>query len=380
MMNLLQINKNDIAKATVVTISPSHLPAGSIRLKVDHFALTANNVTYATFGKAMHYWDFYPQANPDMGAVPVWGFATVTESKHADVSNGDQFYGYFTAASHVDLEVGPISSKGFICADPHRRALALVYNQYVNVASDPYFAAALNALKNDEQSQTAAKPIQTAQAFQSLLRPLYLTSWLINDLIQDQERFGAEQLVFSSASSKTAYLLAWLHRSQPNPMKIIGLTSVANRAFCESLGCYDQLITYDELHKLDSPTASLYVDFAGNSQLRREVHERLPNLKYDCSVGGTHIEQLKGAGDLKGPRPVLFFAPGQSKKRAQEWTPAGLEQRLSDSWKMLMNTMAAQTPPWFTIEYQAGEQALVNSWEQLVSNQLPASIARVHQL
>ncbi len=378
-MNLLQINKNNIAKANVVTINPSNLPAGSIRLKVDYFALTANNVTYATFGKTMRYWDFYPQANPDVGAVPVWGFATVLESKHPDVLNGDQFYGYFTAASHVDLQVGPISSKGFICADAHRRDLALVYNQYINVASDPYFAAALSALGSIKQIQTA-KPTQTAQAFESLLRPLYLTSWLINDLIQDQQGFGADQLVFSSASSKTAYLLAWLHRSQPNPMKIIGLTSRANHAFCDSLGCYDQLITYDQLDQLDSATASLYVDFAGNSQLRREVHDRLPNLTYDCSVGGTHIEQLKGAGDLKGPRPVLFFAPGQSKKRAQEWTPAGLEQRLSDSWQTLMNTMAAQTPPWFTIEYQTGEQALINSWEQLVANQLPASIARMHQL
>ena len=57
------------------------LEDGKARLKVDKFALTANNVTYATFGEAMNYWNFFPAADEKYGRVPVWGFATVTESK-----------------------------------------------------------------------------------------------------------------------------------------------------------------------------------------------------------------------------------------------------------------------------------------------------------
>ena len=42
-------------------------------------------------------------------------------------------------------------------------------------------------------------------------------------------------------------------------------------------------------------------------------------LAYSCSVGGTHWEALGGGKGLPGPRPVLFFAPAQIKKRVAEW-------------------------------------------------------------
>ena len=48
---------------------------------MDAFALTTNNITYAVFGAAMQYWDFFPTADPDVwGCVPVWGFAEVVET------------------------------------------------------------------------------------------------------------------------------------------------------------------------------------------------------------------------------------------------------------------------------------------------------------
>ena len=56
--------------------TPADLPAladGAARLKVDTFALTANNVTYATFGDQMQYWNFFPAADASFGRVPVWG-------------------------------------------------------------------------------------------------------------------------------------------------------------------------------------------------------------------------------------------------------------------------------------------------------------------
>jgi hypothetical protein len=38
-----------------------------VRVRVDAFALTANNVTYGAFGAAMHYWEFYPDARGRLG-------------------------------------------------------------------------------------------------------------------------------------------------------------------------------------------------------------------------------------------------------------------------------------------------------------------------
>ena len=36
------------------------LAADQVLLRVDEFALTANNITYAVAGESMRYWDFFP--------------------------------------------------------------------------------------------------------------------------------------------------------------------------------------------------------------------------------------------------------------------------------------------------------------------------------
>ncbi len=56
------------------------LEPGQALLKVDKFAFTANNVTYAAFGAAMDYWKFFPSADAAWGRIPVWGFGDVLAS------------------------------------------------------------------------------------------------------------------------------------------------------------------------------------------------------------------------------------------------------------------------------------------------------------
>lgn len=58
------------------------LAPGQIRLRVELFSLTANNITYAAMGEAMDYWRFFPSHDAAWGVIPVWGFGTVTESAH----------------------------------------------------------------------------------------------------------------------------------------------------------------------------------------------------------------------------------------------------------------------------------------------------------
>jgi len=48
----------------------TELQPGQARLHIDHFALTANNITYAAFGEAMGYWQFFP-ASSGWGCIPV---------------------------------------------------------------------------------------------------------------------------------------------------------------------------------------------------------------------------------------------------------------------------------------------------------------------
>ena len=75
------------------------------------------------------------------------------------------------------------------------------------------------------------------EAEQALLRPLFMTSFLIDDFLADTGFFGARRVMLSSASSKTAYGTAFclsLRRGSPNAVKVIGLTSAGNLAFTRS--------------------------------------------------------------------------------------------------------------------------------------------------
>ena len=50
------------------------LPDETLLVKVDRFAFTANNITYATLGDEMKYWQLFP-APKDFGNIPVWALA-----------------------------------------------------------------------------------------------------------------------------------------------------------------------------------------------------------------------------------------------------------------------------------------------------------------
>lgn len=339
------VQKNDLNKTQLLASASEPLAAGQIRLRIELFSLTANNITYASFGDAMGYWNFYPrplsedgQAN-EWGVIPVWGFANVTESLCDGIEIGQRFYGYYPMGNEAVLTPERVSPRGFSVSG-HRAALAGVYNQYVNCAFDPFYA-------------------HGSEAIQCLLRPLFITSWLIDDLLADNDFYGSEAVIMSSASSKTAYGTAFCMAQRPKDQRpqIIGLTSPGNLAFSESLGCYDQVITYAQIENLSANLPCTYVDFAGNAALRRTIHIQFKALKYSCSVGGTHVDQIGGARDLPGPKATLFFAPAQIAKRAKEWGSVELNTRLVQAWQAFSKNVAQSAPPWLSVSHHSAADA-----------------------
>ena len=337
------------------------LQAGQARLALHHFALTANNITYAAFGQAMKYWQFFPAPDAKLGCLPVWGFAVVTESQAEGVAVGQRVYGYFPAGTHLVVTPGRVRESGFLDTAAHRAELAAAYQQYVFCAADPAWQPRLEGL-------------------QAVLKPLFVTSFLIDDFLSDNQFFGAQQLLLSSASSKTAYGTAFclaLRRGAPGTPQVVGLTSPGNRVFTESLGCYDRVITYAEVADLDPGVPTVYVDFAGNAGLRRSVHERFTDqLKFSSSIGGTHWEALAGGGGLPGPRPTLFFAPAQIKKRAapppEGWGRDLLEQRLGSAWQAFIARVERAGDPWVQVVERNGAAATVAAYTALLEGKADA--------
>ncbi len=177
------------------------LADGEVLCRVDRFALTANNITYAAHGTDMHYWDFFP-APDGWGIVPVWGFADVVASRCTGVTVGARVYGYWPMADFAVLAPVNATPRGFVDGAPHRAGLAAVYNAYQVVAAGV----------GDERAH-------------ALFRPLFMTSFLLSEVYGD----ATAPFVLSSASSKTA--LGMAHGLQARGRTVVGLTSARNVAF-----------------------------------------------------------------------------------------------------------------------------------------------------
>jgi hypothetical protein len=288
------------------------LPDEALLVKVDRFALTANNITYAVAGDLLKYWELFP-APGNFGNIPVWGFGDVIASRHPGISAGERLFGYFPMATHLVIEAADVSKRGLRDAAAHRQNVSPVYNAYARVSGDAAFAG-----RHGD--------------YQALLRPLFMLSFLVDDYLAENEFYGARSVILSSASSKTAFGLAHLlHRRKE--LRVIGLTSAANAAFVRSLGCYDDVVSYDEVTTLPADRPVAYVDMAGSSDLRAKLHRHFgEGMKYSGRVGLTHRSSSPDEPELPGARPVWFFAPDQIRKRAKEWGPGGIDTRFGAAW------------------------------------------------
>ena len=85
----LLVDRSDLSHTELVDAADVDPGDGQVVLRVDRVGMTANNVTYAVFGDAMQYWDFFPAEPRDgvsYGRVPLWGFAEVEPSTVPEAS------------------------------------------------------------------------------------------------------------------------------------------------------------------------------------------------------------------------------------------------------------------------------------------------------
>ncbi len=342
---VLEVDRADPA-TTRIAEEEASIVEGQVRMRVDRFAVTANNVTYATFGDALGYWDFFPAAG-GWGRVPAMGWATVVESAHPEVDTGTRYYGWYPMADHVALTVTP-TADGLRDDGAHRRAHARVYRAYVDVRHDPLY-----------------DPAPDGEDRHALLRGLFLTGFLADEFFADggpQPYFGATRVVVLSASSKTA--IGYAQRAAARGgLEVVGATSERNLDFVSSLGCYTTAVPYDAVGTMPTGIPTVSIDMAGAPAVLAALHHRLgDDLRYSMTVGQSHHDAPPAAtSQLPGPQPQLFFAPTEVARRLEQWGREEYARRAADA----LATFVHGSRSWLEVSRRVGPEEVAAAWTEV---------------
>jgi len=325
-MQTLLVNKTDFSDVSIVNYDEGGLADGQIRVDIGPFALTANNVTYMVTGDQIGYWSVFDPTAYDLtqdkgqGRMPVWGYGRVRESR--------------------------LTTHGFTDIAAHRSGLHGLYSGYSFTDADPSYAAHVD--------------------LQPVLRPLFTTSFLIDDFLADESFFGAEQVLLLSASSKTALGTAYCLKAR-GEIPVVGLTSGGNKDFVDGTEFYNDVFTYDNITDMNPDVKTVIVDMSGNMRVIKTLEDHFEeNLTYICRVGISHWQEAAKAPPKRTATPTaFFFAPDRAKQRIGDWGQAGFAQNLGARWLPFLDS----AKDWLTVEKQDGVGAVLENYKDLLNGQ-----------
>ena len=355
----LIISKTNLSNLSWVERGSLPLGDGDVRLAIQAFALTANNVTYAVFADFAGYWNFFPSETEDTGRVPFWGFAEVAESKCPGVEVGQRFYGYYPASTDLIVKPGKINPLGFTDMSAHRAELPGFYNVYQFNDNDSAYDAGF-------------------EDAQMLVRPLYATGWLIDDALMERAE-PPRHVVVSSASAKTSLAYASAARKREG-LTLTGLTSSGNKAFTEASGLYDHVVTYDDMGACVDAGRAIHVDIRGNPAMRGPLAEALGGqLAVHLQVGATEWDAPRGESlptqtspDVPNSGSIaneVFFAPGHAEVCASRMGPKEMATALNADMKAFYPVVAKL----LDVEHIDARSNLVQAWRETLSGKVSPS-------
>lgn len=356
-VSTFEVLKDDWAKTRIAHEETSlDLEDGELLFRVGRLALTANNISYASTGDSLGYWGFFP-AEAGWGRIPAMGWGEVIASNCAEVCEGERAWGWFPYSTHLKIRGGKVRRGSFTDTSEHRAKYAPVYAQFDRAAANPLYDPA----REDHDS---------------LLRGLFTTAWLVEDFIAVNDQFGAVDCLVTSASSKTSIALAH-SLGKRGALCAIGITSARNREFCESLGCYDRIVLYDDAETLDADRAAVLVDMAGNVSVLRTLHRHYGDrLKHSARIGFTHSSEGGDLKDLPGPEARFFFAPTHIAARAEELGRKPFMVRLGGAYAEFRE----YADTWLRIEHSHGAAALEATYRSVLAGSADPATGQVVSL
>ena len=344
--------RDNLAASEIRVPVLADLQPGEVRLAIEKFGLTANNVSYARFGDGEHvpFWNAFP-GPPELGRVPIWSFVRVTESRHSGIPVGGRYFGYVPMASHHTV-LAEVTPRGFMDTSAQRRFLHPWYLTF----------------------QPADEP-ESLDDFRALMRPVFPASFNLANLVERQATLGAKSLIITSASCKTAIGMADELLARRAGIATVAITSAVNKAFVESLGIYDEVNTYDAIKLATVASPAVFIDFTGAAQVQQTVYQYFaPSLSYGALIGFTHPDPDDMAPPgLPDPQPEPFFTPVVEDRAIAEQGAERYYSRYHESETRFLRRMAS----WLAIRPGQGPAEVADAFRCLVAGDQAPDVGRI---
>jgi hypothetical protein len=299
------------------------------------------------------YWQFFPALGDDAdgwGVIPVWAFAEVIESTVSEVPVGDRLFGYFPPADQLTMTPVNISAQRLFEGAAHRAELSPFYNTYRRFGAEADYDSAMDKER-------------------MLLWPLFITGFCLWEALQQNDWYGARQVVIVSASSKTSIGLAYALRDDASSPPVIGITSGRNLDQVRSFGLYDDCVSYEAIGDIDATIPTVMVDMAGNNEVLGRIHRHLgDNMKFCVNVGLTHREETAANSDIIAERSEFFFAPTHIQQRVQDWGADGFDQTTSK----FFTEAVVKSRSWLKLRTETGLTGLVGVYPDVCEGRVSA--------
>jgi hypothetical protein len=342
------------------------------------------------------------------GLIPVWGFGTIVKSSHPKLQEGERVYGYLAPTRYLLLPVSSndVNKFAFYVPRPHlpagERATLSTINNQSTLLSDRRPYNQILRCANDPQYT----PTPVVEDLTMLYRPLFWTSYWFEDWLHASGyRGGVSTVLISSASSKTAFCLAYvigkrIRRGETDKnTKIIGLTSKRNLEFTKKLGLYDEVLEYGSFTSAPSfhgkrDNKWFYVDVAGNDTVNSAINAHFaspytgrvvasvalgittlsPSSTEAKSIdwGASAVDTTPIANEITPssspfpPKVESFFMPEWLDVRRHQIPVTEIFSRQNQAWKELME----DCPGWVQLERTYGAAAVQTAYRRLSSEGL----------
>jgi Protein of unknown function (DUF2855) len=186
--------------------------------------------------------------------IPAWGISYVYRSNHPDIIEGTAYHGFF-----------PISPYSVRCVENVNRDEGTALQRLPKFGGPREW---LRLVKTDDHSEFVAD-----------LFEYFKIGITFAGALRDIDYYDAEQLVFSSASSASAQIIAMCVKELRPDFRIIGLTSPRNLEMVKGFSYFDEVYTYDDIASSDGGKPTLYFDALGTESVSLSCFDHYRSIK-----------------------------------------------------------------------------------------------------